>query len=794
MTALRKRASILSALPSTRPSNSKRLPAVAISQDRWNNYSIPEIDVEAVCRAVTLHKAFELQSGYTIRDLPKFSDLTPYGGITEEAEDEICKLEARRLVGIANSDSPISLQGNEDMLGPADENGYFRLHWLGQRLVQALQICEHDTILVKMEYVDWTSSRMSSYANIQARLLSYFDPATGDERFSGSPLLKGENYERCHHAMVNYLTAVLVRVILQSFRGNHWVNNIIAVIARISAKLKVVGHDLSAATEQTLQNGSEARSRIHRREVKDNQYLADNQGYEVEKDTHVPRHTPNRVGYASKYFLEMDLIHNAVIDMLIDSLTAFAVNNPLAPGVDDFESSTALYESFITPEQILICQQRDGGIGAASETGVTRAFTAGFQVCRRVWETLEKQSTSHTNTNWTSVKWTCSFVDDGDKVQLHDRRGAVKLGSMARVITATVPYSMISGTFCASLHTLIDEILFRFGQDTRFALNLVEQPKIICTAILRTSRHQSRRPTARDNDDACPVSETSLLQKRAVGNVGNSFQTHSHARTTSWAPLNRNKTTTLSDREQAKTSLEAVKSEYLKWIIDDNAIIISCKWYAWGSLMACALLVLGGLGVGFTVGDRIHAVDPFNISVFCWVLAGFILLVAKAVRVADWSWSHFLRGQVTCRSIEEVVAVSGVNDQLLIAILLRSDSQLHLQTRGPFNVMFLRRSSDILGGFSIDVPIKMTTAVEGGLIPIKILAEWGIGLVFLSARSWIPYNVVSNSKSFGECPVARNIMHPAWLMVGKIPCYRLKLEEVYIHQVLGVFEKECCFY
>ncbi|KAF0332617.1 hypothetical protein GQ607_000633 [Colletotrichum asianum] len=794
MTALQKRASVLSILPSTLPSESERLQSVAISQDRWTKYSIPEIDAEAVCRAVTLHKAFELQSGYTIRDLPNFSDLTPYGGITEDADEELCNLEARRLVAIANSDSPIKLQGNEDMLGPADENGYFRLHWLGQRLVQALQICEHDALLVNVEYVDWTSSQTSSYANIQARLLSYFDPATGDERFSGSPLLQGENYQRCHHAMVNYLTAVLVKVILQSFRGNHWVNSIVAVIARISAKVKVIGYDLSAAVEQTLQNGSEARSRIQRREAKNDEYLADNLGYEFQDDINVPRHTPNRVGYASKYFLEMDLIHNAIIDMLIDSLTAFAVNNPLAPGVDDFESSIALYESFVTPEQILLCEQRDGGIGAASETGVTRAFTAGFQVCLRVWETLKKEKASHTDISWTSVKWICSYVDGQDNVQPHNRRGAVKLGSMARVITATVPYSMISGTFCASLHKLIDKILFSFGQDNRFALVLVEQPKIICTAILRTSRHQSRRPTARDNNDACPVSETFLLQKRAVAHVGNPIQSDSHTRTTSWIPSNRNKTTTLSDREQAKKSLEAARSEYFKWIIDDNAIIISCKWYAWGSLMACALLVVGGLAVGFTVGDRIHAVDPFNISVFCWVLAGFILLVAKAVRVADWSWSHFLRGQVTCRSVGEVVAVSGIDDQLLIAILLRFDSQLHLHTRGPFNVMFLRKTSDILGGFSIDVPIKMTTAVEGGLIQIKILAEWGIGLVFLSARSWISYNVVSNSKSFGECPVARDIMHPAWLMDGKIPCYRLKLEEVYIHQVLGVFEKECYFY
>lgn len=45
-----------------------------------------------------------------------------------------------------------------------------------------------------------------------------------------------------------------------------------------------------------------------------------------------------------------------------------------------------------------------------------------------------------------------------------------------------------------------------------------------------------------------------------------------------------------------------------------------------------ALLVIGGLVVGFVVGERI-SVDPFNITMFCWALAAFLLLVAKAIRV-----------------------------------------------------------------------------------------------------------------------------------------------------------------
>ncbi|EQB52815.1 hypothetical protein CGLO_07505 [Colletotrichum gloeosporioides Cg-14] len=686
------------------------------------------------------HKAFELQAGYVILDLPNFCDLTRYGHITEDEDEALCKEEARRLVKIANTDSPVRLQGKEDMLGPADAKGYSRLHWLGHRLIQALQICQHDALLVMVENLNWYSTHLAC-AKTQAQILADFDPTLGQERFSGSQSLAGEEYNRCYHAMVNYLTAVLVRVILQSIRGDYWINNIIAVIARISAKMKVIGNDLLTAVEQTLQNGREARARIKKDEERNSEYLPKDLDDALLDDTEARKPITSQAGRARKYFMEKDLIHTAITDMLTNSLAAFAVSNPLAPGIDEFESSITLYESLTTTEQILLCEQRDGGIGAASGVGVTRAFTAGFQVCLGTWETLEQEPTIHGSTRWTSIQWRSSVVDDKGKLKPENRRGAVKLGSMRRVIAATVPYAMISGTFSASLHTLIDRILFSSGQDSRYALLLVEQPKIICSAVLRTSQYESRRPAEKENDDACPVSETFMLQKRAVGHEEPSESSDAYAQTISWALMKRKREPKLSDREEAKEALDTVLEEYVKWVIDDNAIIISCKWYAWGTLLICALLVVGGLAVGFSLGERINGVDPFNISVFCWVLAGFVLLVAKAIRVENWPWSRFLRGQVTCRSISEVVAVSGVDAQLLIALLLRIDSQTYLRTRGPFNVMFLRHTDDIEGGFSIDVPIKIETAIEGGWIPIKILGDAGTGILFLSAHSWSPYNL-----------------------------------------------------
>ncbi|KAK1955917.1 hypothetical protein LY78DRAFT_593094 [Colletotrichum sublineola] len=233
--------------------------------------------------------------------------------------------------------------------------------------------------------------------------------------------------------------------------------------------------------------------------------------------------------------------------------------------------------------------------------------------------------------------------------------------------------------------------------------------------------------------------------------------------------------------------------KYHTWIIHDNSVVVPCRLYTWGSLALCGLLVIGGLAVGFPVGERIHGVDPFNISVFCWVLAGFPILVTKATRVENWPCSWFLRGEVPCRSVTEVVAVTGVDAQILIAILLRLDEQTYLRNRGPFNVLFSRKTEEIGGGFSIDVPIKVLAAMEGGLIPVKVLGQWGIGLAFVSARSWGSYQAISNFGVYEDQAICRDLAHTLSVAQSQ-PSHRLTMGNMAVSRVLGIFQTDCYFF
>ncbi|KAI6083254.1 hypothetical protein F4821DRAFT_245258 [Hypoxylon rubiginosum] len=790
--------SMLPPLPSG-TSKAARLDLPKIGRERWVDYGHPHLDINKVCRALNCHKSFELQAGHVIHDLPKFGGFTDYGNFTEDVELKFCEQEARRLVRIANSVDPVKMQGGDELFGPPTREGYLQLHQVGKKFIHALRICMHDTAVVQAGHYN-VEADYKRCSNVKSTILREFDPMTGQERYSTE--IDDETKRKYYYALINYTTAILVKVILQTIRGDYWIDNIVAIVARLAAKAKIIGNDLPRAVTQTLHKANDARIQITQKEERYDQYSLKKPEQYLDEKLRLQASLGSRAGQAGKYFIQMGLLYNAVIRMLDEAVSGLAISHSLASGTDDFESSVAIYESFITNEQIILCQQRDGSIGGASEAGTTRASIAGFEVCLKTWGGLDSYlPRDDRKAAWTSIQWKWTQVDEKTGALLpNNRQDTVKLSSMKGVIAATVPYTMISGTFAASLDALVELIRFASNDDDS-PLQLVKQPKIICTAILQTSEYKSRRPGQVREEDACPVSESFLIQKRAFAN--------SPHRTTEelYAPTlierirgNRMKgRITLRDREKSKKVLEDGMKMLNNWVIDQDVIVVPYKRYAWGSISLATLLVCCGLAVGFSVGDRIPGVDPSNISAYCWVVTAFLLLMAKAICVESWPWSSFLRGNVPCRSVSEVVSVTGIDAQVLLAILLRLDNRMHLRTRGPFNTLFRRKSPDALGGFSIDVPIKTATAIEGGFIPIKVLSDWGTGLVFINTHSWVSYNGITDSSPYNGHAICPDIDNPYyWIADEQTPCFHLtNIKEdstIHISRVLGVFERDCYFY
>lgn len=238
--------------------------------------------------------------------------------------------------------------------------------------------------------------------------------------------------------------------------------------------------------------------------------------------------------------------------------------------------------------------------------------------------------------------------------------------------------------------------------------------------------------------------------------------------------------------------LRQLTEEMDEWVYDESSVIVNCGLYVWSVIAVATTLVLGGLAIGFSVGNRLTGVDPFSITTYAWALAAFVVLVCKSTQVENWSWRDFLLRRVKCRSVSELQGVTGINDQLIMAKLLHDERGTILNTRGPYNSVFQRKSEDG-SGFSIDRPLNTRTLLLSGLTLLKVMTPQGHALVCLDARRGTDLAVVEHqgldSKNHLVCEninrprshtskQSRNL-HPAKLPLTKSPLRWKKVQGVY---------------
>ena len=104
------------------------------------------IDVPHIMESLNSHVLFRVKEGYEMKGLPKFDDLTRYD-IREKDELELWQLEVRRLAEVAKSENPPSLEGDPELFGRADLDGYNNLHRLALQVLYAMGVVIHDNEL-----------------------------------------------------------------------------------------------------------------------------------------------------------------------------------------------------------------------------------------------------------------------------------------------------------------------------------------------------------------------------------------------------------------------------------------------------------------------------------------------------------------------------------------------------------------------------------------------------------------------------------------------------------------------
>ncbi|KAJ6437105.1 FAD dependent oxidoreductase [Purpureocillium lavendulum] len=723
------------------------------------------LDAEAIVKKLNSHEAFGLHEGFEITELPRFSDSMNYL-VSDRKQFDLWAFEVRRLVGIVNDNKPIQLEGADEWFGAADREGYHRLDKLATQLIYATSICILDNELLLLEFCP----AIANLGHVQAstrRLLHSFGPKGAVHTARGSILLDKEN-SRCYHALINYVTGTLVQVLLRTAKGDFWDDNVIISLSKLAAKLKVVSFDLERSASVCLAGKKAWESRLRYQIQNDFTVPADKEDLSfIEKQLVAAQRDVTHCGH--RYFVIMDAFHqciNVLIVHIADELTA---DRNATAGPDSFEASSILYDTGLRRQRNMLCQQRSGAIGGSGSRTEIHCADFAFEVCLANLENLraslegrERQLVMGDTAPYTSVywKWTGLLPAEGEPkgrgawwrgrgatpeetlLLGKPRSGALQLASMKDVITALVPFVMLCGDFPCQLAGLVHSVhnISSPSDPTKTC----EEVPFLASFVVRTSSHSSVT-----GPDVIPLSASPIARKRALAHWPSSDASQGND------PSSSSSTCSHQQGEHDGVDSDAVLHEELRkanariargmtlfdsWVVDENSIIIPYRKYCWGSLGLCGCLVVGGLAIGFTVEQRIQGVDPFNISVFCWVLAGFLTLVAKAVRVQEWPWRDFFLGRVVCRSVSEVVAVSWIDPQLLLSILLRLEPLMNLNKRGPFQTAFTRRSPD--DGFDIDIPLDTVAMNDGGCFFVKVQGDTSPALMCVRTNYGAPFNSV----------------------------------------------------
>ena len=761
------------------------------------DWSLPSLDVKKVQSSLKSHEHFEVKSGYVMSGLPKFDDLTAYG-VSSAEESQLWEKEVARLVRVANSPDAVHLGGEEDWFGKADRNGYTNLHKIATQLQDALDICIHDNEMLLIEHMP-TQADHAHYRSARDRLLRDYDPDEAKERFQRHLRLE-KNNDRYYHALVNYITSMMLRILLRTMRGALWEEQCVVTIAKFTAKLKTLVNDLPMSASLCLAKIEEVRFRT-RYQTDIEQKMKYDSNRENEPAINIPlgktntkangrQWQPGRIDAEMRYFIVMKTFHLGISRLLLSALSNLSSNEDTEMSTDVFDTSVLMYEDYITNRRLLLCSQRDGTIGAAADQRVIASAGAAFEVCLDVWKSLDTapQDKETMTEDWTQLSWKWTELDPRTfDPQPHHISSSAKLSTMKNAIYAFVPYSMVCGSFPNLLQDMSSKA--SLISDPTAPVKPVRQNPFLAVFTVRTSAYMTKRINIFNDDDACDVSQSVLARGKALARSAMDAMPKMYVDetriVTDEALRNRRDT----DRKIMKKAMK----EFSRWVIDETSIVIPNKLYAWGLMAGCVFVVFGGLAMGVTLGNRIRGVDPLGFASYCWILSGFVLLVAKSLRVENWPWSRFFRGQVVCRSLSEVHSVTGMGSQTILAILLRLEPRMNLIKRGPFNAVFSKRGSE---GFAIDTPFHTSTLMEGGLIVVKVQSVVGDALVGIHSDLWTRYDSVSpkGDNANENRVVCRDFLDPGtWMTAAEFPLYTLSRGDIQWFRVVGLFEKDAYF-
>ena len=163
------------------------------------------------------------------KDFPEFDSLGPYLGLADEdTAPELWRSEAERLFHFAVNPSTLLRFSNQTFFKEANKKGYDDLSRLSEGIMFAIKICLLDNERISIKYLNKPSSRQKLLKLIRQVGVGQTPKGETDDTLDAM------------YSLIDYISAVLARLITQTAVGGYWLNNLLGVLAKHVTKIKVL--------------------------------------------------------------------------------------------------------------------------------------------------------------------------------------------------------------------------------------------------------------------------------------------------------------------------------------------------------------------------------------------------------------------------------------------------------------------------------------------------------------------------------------------------------------------------
>ncbi|KLU85046.1 hypothetical protein MAPG_04078 [Magnaporthiopsis poae ATCC 64411] len=645
------------------------------------------------------HKHFKIWTP-TLTEQPRFDDATAFG-VTDAHVERLTRLEIARLSKLAAADTP-GLFNSQGILGKTDNGGYEDLSGLADQLICNFQIIKHDNCCLCIE--KGAPNKLPCHNRLaDARrwlIMRYHNPSGQVEPRPPRVLSDARKNKDAYFLLADWVLGLTAWWLLRTAVSTYWQNQILAVLAQWSVKLKLISFDPERYAIQSLADSEELlRAARLNNPYNDPEMVVKVRGPKRNSETAITV-LSEESDLVGSYYIIKSMLRERLESVLRIAFMVLQGEQTKENDAGTFEVCTFIYRTGLSRAPVLLHTDRIGSVESTIDVSHITYSHAAIDLLTANTQAIEQRDLP--NGDGVDVDDDedneCAEVvrDKGNDSQELTLRRIDDLVSVLVPLAFTSPFAcglveeLIASASLTASHT--DPIYqfkpppsnFEFGFAVsipawRRRRSMLDSGDDHDPEVVSLPNFPFQRPFRAGTDLANHrLTQRTTQQQQRLSVISTHSTTHSqgilsgvssrpHCASPGGAgpsKLGEMSQIPKATQERSQSVLEEYRlhSKLVKsWVVGEESITVSCKLSSRLAIASAAILVVGGLVIGFTVGGRIEQVDPFNVANYMWFVAGFVLLVFKSRFVSDWPWHDFLRGHVVCRSVRDLAEVTGVS-------------------------------------------------------------------------------------------------------------------------------------